>query len=101
MIVLFGSALVFGLIWFAANLAVYFGGRSAPRDKQRRDSILPLLIFSGGVFILCGTLAGKLWISTHQKHPPQTHALPELQRQVDLKDVKGIIDDFCARERRG
>jgi hypothetical protein len=101
MILLFGSPLVFGLIWFPANLGAYLGSRSAQRDRQQRDSSLALLVFSGCVFILCGFVAGKLWISAHQKLRPQTHAAPEPQRQVELKDIKGIIDDFCAKERRG
>ena len=97
MILLLGPPILFCLLWFPANLLVSLWSRRTRRDTQDLASPLPLLIFSGGVFVLCIVIVGKPWISAHQKHP----ALPEPQRQVQLKDIKQIIDDFCARERRG
>ena len=95
---LFGSIIVFCIIWFPANLGVFLWHR---RQKGSGES-KAVVVFSGCVFALCLTAVGTKLISAwHHMHSPQAYAPPPQQRQIELKDVKGLIDGFCARENRG
>jgi hypothetical protein len=93
----FGSMVLFCVIWFPANLGVYLWHRGQ-RGSQESKAVV---VFSGCVFAVCAAAVGaKLVSAWHQAHSPQASAPPP-QQQVQLKDVKGLIDGFCARENRG
>jgi hypothetical protein len=95
---LLGSIIVFCVIWFPANLGVFLWQRRQRGSVESKT----VVVFSGCVFALCLTAVGTKCISAwHQAHSPQAKNFPPPQRQVELKDVKGLIDGFCARERRG
>lgn len=95
---LFGSIIVFCGIWFPANLCVLLWHR---RQRGPRES-KAVVVFSGCLFALCFTAVGAKYISVwRQAHSTQAQGSPSPQRQVELKDVKGLINGFCARERRG
>jgi len=65
---LFGSIIVFCVIWFPANLGVFFWQR---RQKGSGES-KAVVVFSGCVFALCLTAVGTKYISAwHQAHSPQ------------------------------
>jgi hypothetical protein len=95
---LFGSIIVFCVIWFPANLGVFLWHR---RQRGSGGSKI-VVVFSGCLFALCLSAVGAKCISVwRQAHSTQAQGSPPPQRQVELKDVKGLIDGFCARERRG
>jgi hypothetical protein len=94
---LFGSIIVFCIVWFPANLGVFLWHRRQHGSPEPKEAV----VFSGCVFALCVTTVGMIYISSwHQAHSPQPY-VPPPQRQVELKDVKSLIDGFCARDRRG
>ncbi len=97
MILLFGSIIAFCFIWFPANLGVFIRQRRVQQDGSANDA-LALVFFSGILFVLCIATVGMMW---YRAHSPQNYAPPSPQRQVELKDVKNLIDSFCARERKG
>jgi hypothetical protein len=102
LILVFGSAVAFCVIWFPANLGVFLWHRRTHRDEPSTGESKAVVFLSGCVFVLCISTVGAKWISAwHYSHSPQAYALPAPQRQVELQDVKGLIDDFCKRERNG
>lgn len=92
-ILVFGSAALFCLIWFPANLGVFFW-----RRRRRVDETKAVIVLSGVVFALCLAAIGAFF---YLAHSPKAYSPPPPQRQIELKDVKSLIDAFCARERRG
>jgi hypothetical protein len=89
-----GLAISFCVIWFLANLAVFLWHRRR-RPDERKD----VVVISGCVLVSCIALVGMNYI--YQRPAPQTSAPPPAQRQPELKDLKGLIDGFCARENQG
>ena len=97
-ILLFGSAIVFCVIWFPANLGVFLWHRR----RRGSDDSKAVVVFSACVFVLCLAAVGtKCFSAWHYAHSAQTYAPPPPQRQIELKDVKDLIDGFCARDRKG
>jgi hypothetical protein len=97
MILLYGSAAAFCVIWFPANLGVFLNHRRV-QPNGSADEAVPLVFFSGIVFVVCIATVGMMW---HRAHSPQSYAPPAPQRPIELKDVKEVIDSFCAKERKG
>jgi len=95
---LFGSIILFCVIWFPANLGVFLWYRR----RRVPDGPKTIVVFSGCVFALCLAAVAMKYISQrHLAHSPPVNVPTPPQQQADTKEIKEIIDGFCARERRG
>ena len=101
-ILICGSGIIFCATWFPTNLAVFLWSRFVESNQPAAREFRPVVVFSGCLFVLCITLVGaERFLAWRLENSPQAHMPSPPPRQVELKDVKALIDSYCARERNG